>query len=78
MTPEETLHAIGIAGTQSSGLMAAQFGAMVNGCMPTSAHSGLLGALLAKEGFTGIVDVEAPYGGCSHFLGRRIVSILIN
>ena len=70
LTPEETLHAIGIAGTQSSGLMAAQFGAMVKRMHAgKSAHSGLLAALLAKEGFTGIVDVfEAPYGGfCSTF-----------
>jgi aconitate decarboxylase len=70
LTAEETLHAIGIAGTQSSGLMAAQFGAMVKRMHAgKSAHSGLLAALLAKEGFTGIVDVfEAPYGGfCSTF-----------
>ena len=70
LTPEETLHALGIAGTQSSGLMAAQFGAMVKRMHAgKSAHSGLLAALLAKEGFTGIVDVfEAPYGGfCSTF-----------
>ena len=70
LTPEETLHAIGIAGTQSSGLMAAQFGAMVKRMHAgKSAHSGLLAALLAKEGFTGIVNVfEAPYGGfCSTF-----------
>ena len=66
----ETLHAIGIAGTQSSGLMAAQFGAMVKRMHAgKSAHSGLLAALLAREGFTGIVNVfEAPYGGfCSTF-----------
>ena len=70
LTPEETLHAIGIAGTQSSGLMAAQFGAMVKRMHAgKSAHSGLLAALLAREGFTGIVNVfEAPYGGfCSTF-----------
>ena len=50
--------------------MAAQFGAMVKRMHAgKSAHSGLLAALLAKEGFTGIVDVfEAPYGGfCSTF-----------
>ena len=64
------MHALGIAGTQSSGLMAAQYGAMVKRMHAgRAAQSGLYGALLAKDGFTGIVDVfEAPYGGfCTTF-----------
>jgi aconitate decarboxylase len=67
---DKTVHAIGIAGTQSSGLMAAQYGAMVKRMHAgRAAQSGLYGALLAKDGFTGIVDVfEAPYGGfCTTF-----------
>jgi 2-methylcitrate dehydratase PrpD len=67
---DKTVHALGIAGTQSSGLMAAQYGAMVKRMHAgRAAQSGLYGALLAKDGFTGIVDVfEAPYGGfCSTF-----------
>src|SRR5947199_1020731 len=38
-------------------------------CMPAAAQSGLYGALLAREGFTGITNVfEAPYGGfCTTF-----------
>ena len=67
---EATVHALGIAGTQSSGLMAAQYGAMVKRMHAgRAAQSGLYGALLAKDGFTGIVDVfEAPYGGfCTTF-----------
>ena len=67
---EKVVHALGIAGTQSSGLMAAQYGAMVKRMHAgRAAQSGLYGALLAKEGFTGIVDVfEAPYGGfCTTF-----------
>jgi 2-methylcitrate dehydratase PrpD len=70
LTPEQTVHALGIAGTQSAGLMAAQFGAMVKRMHAgRSAQSGLYGALLAEQDFTGIVDVfEAPYGGfCSTF-----------
>ncbi len=70
LSPEQTVHALGIAGTQSSGLMAAQYGAMVKRMHAgRAAQSGLYGALLAKEGFTGIVDVfEAPYGGfCTTF-----------
>jgi 2-methylcitrate dehydratase PrpD len=67
---EQTVHALGIGGTQSAGLMAAQFGAMVKRMHAgRAAQSGLYGALLAQNGFTGIVDVfENPYGGfCSTF-----------
>jgi aconitate decarboxylase len=67
---ERTVHALGIAGTQSSGLMAAQYGAMVKRMHAgRAAQSGLYAALLASEGFTGITDVfEAPYGGfCTTF-----------
>src|ERR1700728_5222571 len=67
---DKTVHALGIAGTQSSGLMAAQYGAMVKRMHAgRAAQSGLYGALLAKESFTGIVDVfESPYGGfCTTF-----------
>jgi aconitate decarboxylase len=67
---DKTVHALGIAGTQSSGLMAAQYGAMVKRMHAgRAAQSGLYGALLASQGFTGIIDVfEAPYGGfCTTF-----------
>jgi len=67
---EQVAHALGIAGTQSAGLMAAQYGAMVKRMHAgRSAQSGLYGALLAAAGFTGIVNVfESPYGGfCTTF-----------
>jgi 2-methylcitrate dehydratase PrpD len=67
---EKTVHALGIAGTQSAGLMAAQFGAMVKRMHAgRSSQSGLYGALLAEKGFTGIINVfESEYGGfCSTF-----------
>jgi aconitate decarboxylase len=70
LSPEQTVHALGIAGTQSAGLMAAQYGAMVKRMHAgRSAQSGLYGALLAEQGLTGIVDVfESPYGGfCTTF-----------
>jgi 2-methylcitrate dehydratase PrpD len=70
LSEEQTVHALGIAGTQAAGLMAAQYGAMVKRMHAgRSSQSGLYGALLARDGFTGIVDVfEAPYGGfCSTF-----------
>jgi len=66
----KTVHALGIAGTQSSGLMAAQFGSMVKRMHAgRAAQSGLYGAQFADAGFTGIVNVfESEYGGfCTTF-----------
>ena len=70
LSPGQAVHALGIAGTQAAGLMAAQYGAMVKRMHAgRAAQSGLYGALLAQEGFTGIVDLfESPYGGfCTTF-----------
>ena len=70
LSEEQAVHAIGIAGTQSCGLMAAQYGAMVKRMHAGRAsQSGLYGALLAEDGFTGIVNVfESEYGGfCTTF-----------
>ncbi len=67
---EKTVHALGIAGTQAAGLMAAQYGAMVKRMHAgRSSQSGLYGALIAQSGFTGIVNVlESEYGGfCTTF-----------
>jgi aconitate decarboxylase len=67
---DKVVHALGIAGTQAAGLMAAQYGAMVKRMHAgRSAQSGLYGALLAEAGFTGIVDIfESEYGGfCTTF-----------
>ncbi len=67
---QAVVHALGIAGTQSAGLMAAQFGAMVKRMHAgRSSQSGLYAALLASRGFTGITDVfENEYGGfCTTF-----------
>lgn len=65
-------HAFGIAATQASGLMSAQYGSMVKRMHHGRAgQSGLYGAALAARGFTGIDDVvERPYGGfASTYLG---------
>src|SRR5882762_6285889 len=70
LDPEQTVHALGIAGTQAAGLMAAQYGAMVKRMHAgRSSQSGLYGAMLAQGGFTGIADVfESEYGGfCTTF-----------
>jgi 2-methylcitrate dehydratase PrpD len=70
LNEQQTVHALGIAGTQSAGLMAAQYGAMVKRMHAGRAsQSGLYGALLAEQGFTGIENVfEAEYGGfCTTF-----------
>ncbi len=74
LSPEQTVHALGIAGTQASGLMAAQYGAMVKRLHAgRAAQSGFYGALLASAGFTGITDVlESEYGGfCTTFSRSR-------
>ncbi len=66
----QMFHALGVAGTQACGLMAAQYGSMVKRMHHAKgAQSGLYAALLARDGFTGIEDVfEQPYGGyCSTF-----------
>src|SRR5206468_5227445 len=70
LNPDKTIHALGIAGTQAAGLMAAQYGAMVKRMHAGRAsQSGLYGALLAAQGFTGIEAVfESEYGGfCTTF-----------
>jgi aconitate decarboxylase len=67
---QKTVHALGIAGTQAFGLMAAQFGSMVKRMHAgRAAQSGLYGAQFADAGFTGIVNVfESEYGGfCTTF-----------
>ena len=67
---DKTVHALGIGGTQSAGLMAAQYGAMVKRMHAgRSSQSGLYGALFAEQGFTGILNVlESEYGGfCTTF-----------
>ena len=58
-------HALGIAATQASGLMSAQFDSMVKRMNHAfGARNGVLAAALAEHGFTGIRDVlERPYGG---------------
>jgi 2-methylcitrate dehydratase PrpD len=62
---ERTRQALGIAGSQAAGLMAAQEGAMAKRMHGgRAAQSGVYSALLAARGFTGIPNVlEAPYGG---------------
>ena len=69
---DRTVHALGIAGTQAAGLMAAQYGAMVKRMHAGRAsQSGLYGALFAEAGFTGILNVlESEYGGYATTFSR--------
>jgi 2-methylcitrate dehydratase PrpD len=72
LTPRQMMHALGIAGTQAAGLMAAQYGSMVKRMHHgRSSQSGFYAAALARNGYTGIERVfEEPYGGyCSTFMG---------
>lgn len=64
------VNALGLAGSQAAGLMASQFGAMAKRFHSgKAAQNGILAALAAREGLTGVRDVlEAPYGGfCSTY-----------
>jgi 2-methylcitrate dehydratase PrpD len=65
LNSDQFFHALGIAGTQASGLMAAQYGSMVKRMQcAKGSQSGLYAALLAADGFTGIEDIfEQEYGG---------------
>lgn len=62
---EKMVHALGIAGTQASGLMSAQYEAMAKRMNPgRAAQTGVCAGMLAEIGYTGITNVlEAPYGG---------------
>ncbi|HVV17945.1 MAG TPA: MmgE/PrpD family protein, partial [Pseudonocardiaceae bacterium] len=64
------VNALGLAGSQAAGLMASQFGAMAKRFHSgKAAQNGIIAALAAREGLTGVRDVlEAPYGGfCSTY-----------
>jgi 2-methylcitrate dehydratase PrpD len=65
LTPDQMVHAIGTAGSQSSGLMSAQFSSMVKRLNAGhAAQSGVMAALLARRDFLGIPDLlENEYGG---------------
>lgn len=67
---EQFINALGLAGSQAAGLMASQFGAMAKRFHSgKAALNGILAAMLARAGLTGVRDVlEAPYGGfCSTY-----------
>jgi 2-methylcitrate dehydratase PrpD len=72
LDPSRFEDALGLAGTQSSGLMAAQFGAMCKRMHHgLSARNGLYGALLAAGGYTGVKRVfEQEYGGFLAMFGE--------
>lgn len=63
--PDRMVHALGIVGSFGGGLMAAQYDSMVKRMHAGKAcQNGVLAALLAYQGFTGISDVlEADFGG---------------
>jgi aconitate decarboxylase len=65
LSPEQSAHALGIGATQAAGLYAARTGAMTKRFHAGRAsQSGVLGAYLAEQGFTGSLDaLEAPFGG---------------
>ncbi len=78
---DQFVSALGLAGSQAAGLMAAQFGAMAKRFHSgKAAQNGIIAALCAREGLTGVRDViEAPYGGfCSTYGGTYDLSWATN
>ena len=71
------LQAIGLAGTQAAGLMAAQEGSMAKRLHSgLAAQSGVRSAILARLGFTGIANVlEADFGGFLNTMGGGAVRL---
>jgi len=70
LTTDQYVSALGLAGSQAAGLMASQFGAMAKRFHSgKAAQNGIIAALCAREGLTGVRNVlEAPYGGfCSTY-----------
>ena len=62
----QMLHALGIAGGMAAGLQGSQYGAMAKRMqLGRAAQSGVLAALLAQRGFTGMTAVldDVEYGG---------------
>jgi 2-methylcitrate dehydratase PrpD len=78
---DKYVNALGLAGSQAAGLMAAQFGAMAKRFHSGKAsQNGIIAALCAREGLTGVRDVlEAPYGGfCSTYSSEYDLSFATN
>lgn len=74
LSEEQMNSALGNAGSQSGGLMSAQYGFMAQRLHAGKAnHSGLLAAFLARNGFTGTTNIlEAEYGGlCRSYAGEE-------
>lgn len=81
LSGEQMVHALGIAGSQAAGLMAAQYSAMVKRLHAgRAACSGVYGAALASRGFTGITELfESPYGGyCATFSPRHDLDKIVD
>ena len=74
LNEDQTIDALGIAGTLASGIMAVQYGSMVKRMNHgRSAQNGLYAGMLAATGYTGIRNVfESEYGGfCTTFSRQR-------
>lgn len=77
LSVDQYVSALGLAGSQAAGLMASQFGAMAKRFHSgKAAQNGVIAALCAKEGLTGVRNVlEAPYGGfCSTYSDKYDLS----
>jgi aconitate decarboxylase len=81
LSPIQTAHALGIAGTQAAGLYSARTGAMTKRFHAGRAsQSGVIAAYLAQQGFTGSLEVlEAQFGGfMSTLQGQFAAETILN
>jgi aconitate decarboxylase len=81
LSPIQTAHALGIAGTQAAGLYSARMGAMTKRFHAGRAsQSGVIAAYLAQRGFTGSLEVlEAQFGGfMSTLQGQFAAGTILN
>jgi 2-methylcitrate dehydratase PrpD len=71
LNEKQIIHALGLAGTQAAGLLESDHaGAMAKHLHPgKAAHSGVLSALLAKEGFSGARTILEGYEGFFSAMG---------
>ncbi len=72
LTAEQMMHAIAISGCRSftpGAIAAGKLSMMKNTADPLSTHAGVLGALLAKEGYTGTIQIFEGKEGMYQVLG---------
>lgn len=80
LTPEQMMHAIAISGCRSftpGAIAAGKLSMMKNTADPLSTHAGVISALLAKEGYTGTIQIFEGKEGMYQVLGGNFETDLL-